>query len=51
MDPIFERSSANGYQENYADIKTLRGLANSIEEAVAEYQVSPDILIALRMRC
>ena len=42
MQPLSERSSAVGYQENDADGHAISELAEELRDAVIEYQVGPD---------
>jgi len=43
------RSSADGYKENEADVCAVCELAEDVRDAVMEYQVSPNLVITLRM--
>ena len=45
-----ERTGAVGYKENDADVNVVCELADDVRDAVMEYQVSPHIVIPLRMR-
>ena len=46
---ILERSNAAEYKDNEADARVVCELAEDVKDAVIEYQVSANPVIALRM--
>lgn len=50
MQSILERISAVGYKENDADGHAVGELAEDVRDAIIEYQVSHNILIAPKVR-
>jgi hypothetical protein len=51
LQPLSERSSAVGYQENDADRHAISELAEELRDTIIEYQVSPDPPVTRRMLC
>ena len=47
---ILERSNAAEYKENDIDLRAVCELAEDVRDAVIEYQVSVNLVIALQMR-
>ena len=48
---ILERTSAVGYQETDADVNAVGELTEEVRDAVIEYQVSPNVLVAFGVLC
>jgi hypothetical protein len=40
---VYDRSSADGYQQNEEDLRAAGVLAESLREAIADYQVSTSL--------
>jgi hypothetical protein len=48
LQPLSERASAVGYQENEADRHAIGELAEELRDAIIEYQVGPDLPAPVR---
>jgi hypothetical protein len=46
---ILEQANADAYQENDSDVHAVSELAEDVRDAIIEYQVSPDLMITLRI--
>ena len=49
MHQILERSNAAEYKDNDADARVVCELAEDVRDSVIEYQVSANLVIAVRM--
>jgi hypothetical protein len=49
LETILKRASTVEYQENDSDVHAVGELAEDVRDTIIEYQVSPDLLITLRI--